>query len=578
MPIRSKCIDFLDFLVYEFDMLADLRRPIYAFSNKIFNLSVKKSQERLTADFSKIKKSPFNIKAESFYNANLLPASRGTAGSLELALKKTGFAAWLEIPDHEYGDHVIEAKISLDSLGGYAAAGVLFHLTDNESYYIALVSSKGYFRVDVVKDNSPRPLIAWTEISDFDGTNFNLKVITYGTYLIFLVNGKWAGETNDDTLKGGQVGFVLVSYDERNTETQSGGADIDAETVQSAETQNDNEYTCKAHLKYISINSGIKVVEENFKKWTDDSNINAESRLHLAETFAVMGNAGKAMEQINKAWKQRDDTIRGITAGYSEVRTKKELLLAVKMSILLEHYEEAEEFVNQLLDQWEDSAEGKEAAKEKILILKELRKFGELKEFLIKHSGEIKKDTDYYVLLARCYFELKKYKSSAAAWDKAFKRNSADSVSINGGSVNGVYAANAANAYELAGKNNEAFERYLEAGKIFLNQDNLPELSVLIPKLLLLGDKNWEARVLAGKWAFSLEDYNRSEAEFAAANKLRNALKPRPKADPAHYYLWGLVLYLKGRNKEAIRMIEKAVKLAPDYELFTLKLAELKKG
>jgi tetratricopeptide (TPR) repeat protein len=85
-----------------------------------------------------------------------------------------------------------------------------------------------------------------------------------------------------------------------------------------------------------------------------------------------------------------------------------------------------------------------------------------------------------------------------------------------------------------------------------------------------------EARVLAGKIAFSIENYSLCEAEFAAAEKLRCAIKPRPKADPALYYLWGLVLNLKGKNKEAIHMIERAVKLAPDYGLFRFKLAEFK--
>jgi tetratricopeptide (TPR) repeat protein len=41
------------------------------------------------------------------------------------------------------------------------------------------------------------------------------------------------------------------------------------------------------------------------------------------------------------------------------------------------------------------------------------------------------------------------------------------------------------------------------------------------------------------------------------------------------YYLWALVLHLKGDNKEAIRLLEKAVKLAPDYGLFRFKLAEI---
>ncbi len=106
--------------------------------------------------------------------------------------------------------------------------------------------------------------------------------------------------------------------------------------------------------------------------------------------------------------------------------------------------------------------------------------------------------------------------------------------------------------------------------------DNSSELNSIMPKLSLLGEKNWEARALIGKWAFSIEDYNRCVKEFSVAEKLRCAIKPRPKADPALFYLWGLVLSIKRKNKNAIPLLERAVKLAPDYGLFRFKLAELK--
>ena len=195
-----------------------------------------------------------------------------------------------------------------------------------------------------------------------------------------------------------------------------------------------------------------------------------------------------------------------------------------------------------------------------------MKKFAELKEILLKHTEKTGKDIDYYTLLARCHWELKEYKASAKAWDRAFKMNS----------ENGIYAVNAASALDMIGKKEEALERYLEAGKIFLKENNVPELDTMIPKLAVLGGNNWEARALIGKWAFSIEDYDRCAAEFSAADKLRCALTPKPDADPAIFYLWGLVLNIKGKSKEAIRMLEKAVKLAPDYGLFRFKLAEIK--
>nr|AGS53922.1 hypothetical protein [uncultured bacterium contig00087] len=526
-------------------MLSFSKKLIHSFSNKIHTLRQKDEdapESKFIADFAKSKKSPFNIKSESHYNAYL---SNGRPGSLALELKKTKCTAWVDIPQPEYGEHIIEAKIRIDSLGGYAAAGIMFHIEDQNSYYMALVSSKGYFRIDAVKDNRPKALIAWTEISNFNGVNINLKIITFGTYLIFIVNEKWVGETSDDTISAGYPGFVLTSY------TQGPDA---------------NEFTCKAWLDYFSVDTRIKMIEEQYSKWTDNPNINAECRLRLAETFAVMGKPSKALEQIKKAWKQRDEVISSATISYTEVRTRKELLLAARMSFSLGHYNEAEEYYDKILELRPSSAEGKIAYREMLKVLNELNKFKELKEFILKHSDVLEKDLDYYTIIARTYWELKEYKRSANAWEKAFSMNS----------ENGVYAANAANALDISGNKEKALSLFLAVGKIFLNQDNNDELAAMMPKLAALGSGNWEARVLIGKWAFSIEDYDRCAAEFTAAEKLRRALKPKPKEDPALYYLWGLVYNIKGKNDEAIRLLERAVKLAPDYALFRFKLAEIK--
>ena len=506
-------------------------------------------------NFAKIKKSPFNIISESPNNTCLNACLSNNSYLMEL--KKPNCVSKVEIPNYEFLDHIIEAKIRIDSPAGYTSAGLLFRITDDTSYYMALVSSQGYFRFDVINDNVPKSLIAWTEISDFDGMNINLNIITYGTYLIFIVNGKWIGETCDDSISSGRLGFAVESY-------------ADSEEI---EEQGGSGFTCKAMLDYLVIDTRIRAIEENYKKWTDDSNINADCRLRLADSLTDMGEYSKALDQINKAWKRRDEAIRSVTPTYTEVRTKKELILASRLSFALGQYLEADEYINAILDLLADdpvklanSVEIKEAVNEKIIVLNELGKFKELKEFALKYSDIINKDLNFYKTLARCHWRLNEYEASAAAWDMAFKMNN----------ENGGYAVNAANALELAEKKEEALARFMEAGKIFLNQDNMPELTAMIPKLSILGGKSWEARALAGKWAFSMEDYNRCEKEFTDAEKLRCALKPKPKADPAIYYLWGLVLNLKKKNTNAINMLKKAVKLAPDYGLFRFKLAEIR--
>jgi tetratricopeptide (TPR) repeat protein len=524
---------------------------MYALSNKIFQRDPDgKPEARLVVDFTKAKfaltkQHPFNIKSEDSYNVSL------SDNALSLGLKKTNLIAYTDIPKIEYQDHVIDAKIRLDSMGGYASTGIIFRIMSQDSYYMALVSSKGYFRFDVVKDGAPRTLIAWTEIANFDGSNIDLKIITYGSYLIFTVNGTWVAEISDDSIQNGTLGFVAASYD---TDYDTGAA------------KKNSKYTCAAYLNYISIDARVSAIENEFKKWTSDTSINADSRLRLAETFAVMDKPAKAMDQINRAWKRRDDVIRGIATTYTEARTKKELLLASRMSFRLGQFKEALEYIDSLIEQWPASPEGKLAFAEKIKILNELDMFEDLKEFLQSQADKLEKDIDYYIMYARCCFELKEYRASANAWKEAYKMNR----------ENGVYAANAANSLEQMGRKKEAAAFYLEAGKNFLRQDNNAELEVLIPKILTIGKDNWEAHGLAGKWYFSIEDYDNCNKEFVKAEKLRIEKKPRPAADPALYYLWGLVYFIKNKKKDAVRLLEKAVKLAPDYELFSEKLKEIK--
>jgi tetratricopeptide (TPR) repeat protein len=399
-------------------------------------------------------------------------------------------------------------------------------------------------------------------VPDFDGVNIDLNINTYGGYLFFIVNGKWIGEINDTSLKSGTVGFVLASYETENRERVPEGEYADNEYGYASASSG---CTCRAWLDYFKIDARNKTIEEKYNKWTDEANVNAEGRLRLAETFAVMGKSSKGMEQLLKAWKRRDDAI-SASVQYTEVRTKKELLLASRMSFDLGQYGEAEKYVDLIIEQWANSEEGKFAVAEKVKILNELNKFKELKEFVLEHSDALGKDIDYYTMLGRCHFELGEYKESAEAWKKAFK--------ING--LNGVYAVNAANALEQAGKKEKSLALYLEAGKLFLKEDNQAELLAMMPRLSALGGDNWEVRALSGKWAYSIEDYDRCGEEFAAAEKLRRAIKPRPEADGAVFYLWGLVLSVKGKNEEAVRLLEKAVKLAPDYGLFRFKLAEIK--
>jgi tetratricopeptide (TPR) repeat protein len=135
-------------------------------------------------------------------------------------------------------------------------------------------------------------------------------------------------------------------------------------------------------------------------------------------------------------------------------------------------------------------------------------------------------------------------------------------------------AKNAANAYDILGKQKEALERYLEAGRLFLTSGNYNDLGLLVPKLLALGAESWEAHGLAGKWAFGIEDFDLASEEFTKAEELRKKHRVRAPKDAALVYLRALLLIRQGKRAEAIPLLEEAADLEKDYPLFRFKLAE----
>jgi tetratricopeptide (TPR) repeat protein len=514
-------------------------------------LSLDIAEEKWEADFSKPKHIRFDIKPESAYEARVI------GRSLSLSLKKSNCIAWVQENDYRYRDQVIEAKLRLDPMNGYAAAGLMFRIVDDATYYMVLVSSKSYFRFDVVRNGMPLPLIGWTELparlpetqepsglqaggpsSILNG--LSLTVIAYGNRFIFLIDGLWAGEINDASISAGILGFACASYE---------APAYDARGVHDARPLP----AARAFLEKFSVESRIAEVEKVWRLWEDSPGIDPLSRFHLAETFAAMAAPAPALAQLNRVWN---------TPGYQ--KNQKELLLASRLAQQLEQYDEAETYIEDCLDLVRDSPEGREAVIEKAKILYAHENFAGLKDYIEEALIEHGYNSALYTLLGHALFNLGDNEKAAAAYDKAFDLDR----------KNGLPVKNAANMYELAGKNDEAFSRYIAAGNIFLDKGNYEDLGVIVPKLLSLGDGTFEAHALAGKWAFGIENWVMAENEFVKAEKIRKELRPKPHKDPAMIFLRGLLCIREGKRQAALPFLEEAVKYAPDYALFHFRLAE----
>ncbi|MDR0690152.1 MAG: tetratricopeptide repeat protein [Spirochaetaceae bacterium] len=501
-------------------------------------------EEKWEADFSKSQRLRFDIKSETSHDAYIQNKS------LVLGLKKTNCIAWVTDPLYRYGDQVLEARITLDPLGGYAAAGLMFRVVDEGTFYSVLFSSKGYFRVDVVRNNTPLTLAGWTELPPEAGSppgaagegprTVSPAIIAYGDHLLLLVNGHWAAEIRDGTIPSGRICFCLASY--------KAGAPGEIRPGEPAPPA----YTAQAFLESLSVESRIGEVNARYETWADNPRIDPQSRFRLAETFTAMGQPNPALVQMKKAWES------------GAAKEQPQLLLAGRLALALDLTGEAEEYIRSCLEAGPDTLPGRDAAVEKAKLLYIMGRFEELRQYGEEAVKILPGNGDLWTFLGHAYGYLACYQEAALAYDRAFESDG----------EKGLPAQNAANAYELAGRQREALDRYLKAGRVFLSQGNYADLGNLIPKLLFLGKEDWEARGLAGKWAFGIEDWPLAAKEFSRAETLRKAQNPPPPEDPALVFLRGLLLLRKGKREKALPLLEKAAALAPDYGLFRFRLAE----
>ena len=420
-------------------MLKTIKRSLDAFSNKIRRPPAGMSEEKWTADFTKPDKSRFDIKPEISRNAYL------EEGSLVLNLKKNSSATRIETSGNSYADQIINVRFrfngsasgSSSCCSNCCSAGIMFRVTDKGNYCFAHISAEGNFRFDSVNNGVSTPLINLKEATNPKGKKEDLKIIARDDNIIFILNGKWIAETRDGSVSGGRLGFALVSCD-------SGNSGIPEKNIP------DENCECQARLDFLSVDSREVRVSAEYEKWKDSAEINAESRLRLAESCASLDLAEAAYEQILKAWKRREEAARSVTATYTEMRARRELLLAARMAGQLGQCAAAEEYINVYFsmtaagdDLTETMSEAMaeamaEALAEKAKILCSLGKYEDLAAFLPEYISRMEKSPDnndnetrpnvmpkglssLYALLGYAYWNLKNIEAAAEAYSEAVR-------------------------------------------------------------------------------------------------------------------------------------------------------------
>ena len=523
-------------------------------------------EERWVADFSKPHRARFVEEQGPTYECCL------DKHGLTLKLNKGYQLAWVEDPIYRYADLVLEARVELSARGTYGAVGFQIRRADDTSYYSFLLSNKGYFRFDVLFNGTTMPLIGWTEVSELKGADDandqgkggnSVRIIALGDKFTFIINDKWAGEVVDDTIPAGKLAFAVVSY-------ETGGVNI------------------TGRLNSLTVDSRLIEVEAVHLRWNRFIKVDEAARFRLAETFLAMNQPLSALVQIKRIWKTDGNP-----------RAQKELLFAARCAMQLSLYDEAEEYLDRCIEADLESEESRNALAEKAKLLYLQSRYADLEEHVKGALEFFSQDPLLYTLLGHAYMNLGRPDLAAEAYDAALELDR----------ENALIAQNAGSAYEKLGDGTTALERYLTAGRLFLNSENYNDLALVIPRILELGSTDRRAHGLAGKYYFAIEDFHRAELELALADKENDGGIPssavpadpaaqntpaepdpavragqpepdpavragQPELDPAVPYLRALLLIRKDKRKAALALLKRAVELAPDSAIFHFRLAE----
>jgi Flp pilus assembly protein TadD/predicted RNA-binding Zn-ribbon protein involved in translation (DUF1610 family) len=469
---------------------------------------------------------------------------------LALELGRANFFAWAEAPLYQQADFVLEGLFEISPESPYSACGFLFRYQDEGNFYSALVSNKGFFRLDVVFNGSPRTLIAWTELplprgpgfaapdaSGDDGENagarrgpgaaeasgateggaqsFALRVIARGSHFTLLVDDRWAAETVDESFRLGHIAFAGQNYE---------GAG-----------------PAKMLLRSCLVDSRPVEVEAAYYRWNFYIEPDALARFRLAQTFFAMGEQLAAAIQLRKIERHRP-------------LDPDELFLKAEVTIRLELYDEAQAALDSCLA---SDPGRRDAIEEKANLLYLRSRYAELKAWLETIPPSMADNARLADLSGHTRFALGDFEGAALEYKRAADLDPEQAL----------FRMNEARAWDQARRRAEAAEAYLAAARLFFRQEAEDDLSLALHRLAALRPRSQEVRELRAKTLFR-------QGKKIEAGKILADLVQKGSTDSAVHYLLGILEAERGRREEALERFERAVELEPEYPLYAFRLAE----
>lgn len=134
-------------------------------------------------------------------------------GGYTIAITDTEMIAW-SLTNRTYSDMTIEADATFTpGSDALVAAGLIFNYQDDQNFYLFSVSNDGYYALELLSGDEWQTLIDWTE-SDLIGPAHNaLRVEVKGGRITLRVNGDLLEATDDSSLRAGDAGLAVSSFD-----------------------------------------------------------------------------------------------------------------------------------------------------------------------------------------------------------------------------------------------------------------------------------------------------------------------------------------------------------------------------
>lgn len=506
-------------------------------------------EEQWQADFSRPETCRFTTETGDGYTAAFLPPKDEQKAGIKLEAQRKHLYAWTVNQVFRYKDVIIEADITLPNRGGLAvdaahqadkthqtdekqpeqqkagsfAGGLLFRYISQSTFYALMISDAGWVRLDAVVNSTPMPILGWVKIPELNTSEtkpqdscYSVKIIANNTTITIIINGHWIACCEDDTIQAaGKIAFAV-----QNWETYPQAAVL---------------------LSRFALDSFPMTVENTYTEANDFAAVPPEARISLAKTLYAMGRYVPALLQLRAAARLREpEEADHILAGriyfaqrlLTEAETEFQTVLAANPS-------------------------NEEALTELGGIYYRDERYADLQQLLAKVPQSLMQRSAFLSNIeGHLFHALGKHSEAAQSYSRAFQLEPAQ----------GLFSLHQANELYNCGNKPEAVEAYIQAARVFLQQEAYADLSEVITILERIAPDNLKTISLAGKYAYTRGDYD------TALLKLKAVCK-KGSEDSSDWYLYGLLLKAE-QPKEAVKALKKACALEPEYGLYQFRLAE----